>query len=48
MILSILVLSIAFAFFILIFLNFYTLLSLKSKHPQDGVFEKEPAKRRVW
>ena len=47
MILSILVLSIAFAFFILIVFNFYTLLSLKSKHPQNGVFKKGPAKRRV-
>ena len=26
-------------FFIMIFINFYTSLSLKSKHPQNGIFK---------
>ena len=29
----------SFCFFMLIFFNFYTLLSVKSKHTQNGVFK---------
>ena len=31
--------SVAFTFFIPIFFSFYALISLKSKHTQNGVFE---------